>query len=531
MWTQGWTSRVVKEGIIIADGSGDSKPSWDLLELLFTLSDEDFEGMRVNFAWSVDEFVAPVLRLLKQPDLKELVHKHFLRVAGFGRIQYIPGKLFAVYEGQDEGVFFYSLNQYFPDIPDPQDANKIWGMADILMKTLKGMGIFAKSFTSPAKLYEQGILQHCDIPTAFDVPVEARECIEYAWHCAGRPWIECLQIGYFDETFDMDITAAYPSQMIKLQNTKYAKYQKSTTMIETADWGFLKGRVTINPEVKVSPITHRLEDGSIINPGGSWDEWLTLDAVKFIYKWAIGSFKLYNGWFLNFTSPQTPLAIPMTKLFSYRGQKDLRDMLAKRMAVGAIGKFLEEHKGGKEFGPYFNPMYGAMVQERTRLEVGRFIYVNKLWNRDIIAVNTDGVLSLKGVGMNLDPCKPRKLGGWRLTDIGPAIAESSGNVFHADKKPHGVTYSTLLDAIEAKPNEAYYHIKGTRIVTINDIVGEKADWSELGKLKAFATSSIDLLKLLANQRTGKLDRNFRKLPQTGGELLDNVYPSEPLILA
>jgi hypothetical protein len=536
MWVQGWTSERTEQGIIIADGSGASEPSWNLLDILFTLSDEDFEGMRVNFAWSVDEFVAPVIRLLRESDLKQLVHEHFLKIAGYGRIQYIPGKLFAVYEGEDSGVFFYSLNQYFPEIEDPKDANKIWGMADILVRTLNGMGIYAKSFTSPAKIYEQGILYHCDIPTAYDVPKEAQECVEYAWHCAGRPWIECFQIGYFDETFDYDQTAAYSAQMAKLQNTKHAKFQKSSTMLENADWGFLKGTISINPEVKVHPFTRRLSDGSIINSGGSWDDYYTLDSIKFLYQWGVGTFRLTDGWFLKFTSPYCPMEQPMKKLYNYRGQAELRDRLAKRMANGGIGKLLEEHKrivDGKEvtkdYGPYFNPMWGSMMQERTKLEDARFIYVNKLRVQDLVAVNTDGVLSTKDVGMKMD--KPKKMGGWRLTDIGPAIAESSGNVFHADKKPHGVTYDLLLDAIEAKPNEPYYNIIGTRMVTINDIVENKADWPELGKEKTFATSSIDLVKLMVNNKLGKLDRRFTKIPQTGRELLDNVYPSEPLILS
>lgn len=529
VWTQGWTSEETESGIVIADGSAASEPSVDLKELLFTLSDEDCESMRANFAWNIDEFIAPVLKLLKREELKELVKEHWLKVPGFGKLQYIPGKILGVYEGRSQPVLFYSLDQYFPEVDDPKDANMIWALADILVKTLNGMGIYAKSYTSPAKIYEQGVLDHCEIPTADDVPDGAEECVKYAWHCAGKTWIECLQIGHFDRTFDFDQTSAYPYQMTKLQNTKYAKYQKSSTMIENADWGFLRGRVTINPEVKVHPITHRLPDGSIINPGGSWDEWLTLDAVRFIYKWSIGTFKLYDGWFLTFMSPQKPLEIVMKRLFAYRGQKDLRDQLAKRMANGAIGKFLEEHKGGSEFGQYYNPLYGAMVQERTRLEVGRFIYVNKLWNKDIVSVNTDGVLSTKDVGMKLD--RPKVMGKWRLADIGPALAESSGNVFHSDKRPHGITYDALMDALEEKPNESFYGLRGTRLVTIRDIIDNKADWNELGKPKTFATSSVDLVKLLAMNKTKTLDRVYEGIPQTGKELLNNHYTSEPIILS
>jgi hypothetical protein len=528
--TQGWVSKVVEEGIVLSDGSGSYEPSTNLIQLLHNLCDEDYEG-RIHFAWNLDEFIAPILRLFNEATVKELVYEHWLKIANFGKILYIPSKVFGIYQFDEQPISIYSLNQYFPEIEDPKDPVTIWGLADVLVKTLQSMGIQAKAFTSPAKIYEQGILDHLvDIPTAYDVPDEAKECVEYAWHCAGRPWIECFQIGYWDETFDYDQVAAFPAQIAKLQNTKYATYEKSSSMIK-ADWGFLRGRVTINKEIKVSPITHRLPDGYIINPIGSWDEWLTLDAIKFIYEWGIGSFRLYDGWFLKFTSEQKPLEVPMRKLFAFRGNKDLKDMLAKRMANGAIGKFLEEHQGGKQYGSYYNPMYGAMVQERTRLEDGRFIYAKKLWNKDIIAVNTDGVLATKDVGLKLDPTKPRKMGQWRLTDVGPAIAESSGNVFHADKRPHGITYEALLSAIEAKPNKSYYDIKALRFVTLNDIIESKAEWKQLGHKKEFATSSIDLVKLLAMQKTGATDRVYEKIPQTGRELLENTYSSEPIVLA
>jgi hypothetical protein len=525
--TQGWTSKQTELGVVLADGSGEYEPSNSIVELLHILCDEDTEG-RIHFAWNIDEFIAPILQLLDETNLKYFVREHWLKIANFGKILYIPSKIFGIYQYDEKPITIYSLSQYFISLEDPKDANKIWGMADILINTLKGMGINATSFTSPAKIYEQGVLEHCSIPTAYDI--KEKECVEYAWHCAGRPWIECFQIGYFDTTWDYDETCAYPYQMTKLQNTNHAIYQKSKTMIENADWGFLKGRITINKEVKVSPVTRRLLDGSIINPSGSWDDFITLDAVKFIYQWNIGSFKLYDGWFLKFTSDYKPLEIPMKKLFSFRGDKDLKDQLAKRMANGAIGKFLEEHKGGSEYGKFYNPLYGAMVQERTRLEVGRFTYVNKLWDRDIVAVNTDGVLAKKDAGMKLEPDKPRKMGKWRLTDIGPCIAESSGNVFHADKKPHGITYEALLSEIEANPNKSYYDIKGLRLVTINDIIDHKAGWNELGKMKEFATSSVDLVKLLAMSKTDSLDRRFDKMPLVGKDLLDNNYLSEPIEL-
>jgi hypothetical protein len=530
--TQGWTSKNTELGVVLTDGSGEYPPSTSLVELLHILCDEDSEG-RIHFAWDLDVFVAPLLQLLDEATLKYLVHEHWLKIANFGKILYIPSKVFGIYQFDEKPISIYSLNQYFISLEDPKDANKIWGLANILMTTLNSMGINAKSFTSPAKIYEEGILNRCSIPTAFDI--KDKECVEYAWHCCGRPWIECFQIGYFDTTWDIDRTSSYPAEMTKLQNTNHAIYRKSNTMIENADWGFLKGKITINKEVKVSPITRRLPDGSIINPSGSWDDFITLDAVKFIYKWGIGTFKLYDGWFLNFTSEHKPLELPMKKLFGFRGEKDLKDQLAKRMANGAIGKFTEEHVDKvtgiiKEYGKYYNPLYAALVQERTRLEVGRFIYVNKLQVKDLVAVNTDGVLSTKDVGMKLDPDKPRKMGGWRLTDIGPAIAESSGNVFHADKKPHGITYSAILESIEAEPNKSYYDIKGLRLVTINDIIDGKAGWNELGKMKEFATASVDLVKLMAMAKTNSLDRVFSKMPQTGKDLLENHYPSGPIVI-
>jgi hypothetical protein len=116
-----------------------------------------------------------------------------------------------------------------------------------------------------------------------DTPDKYCEAQIYGNNCTAREWREALQIGHWasDECFMYDLSSAYPSEAARLPDLRYARYVYSKEMVDSAYWGFLRGRVTINGNVRCSPIMTRLPDGRMVNPVGCWNTFLTLDEVRF----------------------------------------------------------------------------------------------------------------------------------------------------------------------------------------------------------------------------------------------------------
>lgn len=109
-------------------------------------------------------------------------------------------------------------------------------------------------------------------------------------------------------------------------------------------------------------------------------------------------------------------------------------------------------------------------------------------------------------------------GGWRLSYVGSALVVSSGLVFYANKKPKGLGLDDILELIKEHPMTGYYEKRLRRRITLGDALSQER-FSELGHEKEMV-SSIDLIRQTH-------DRNFKKLPQTGRQLLSHHYNSTP----
>lgn len=345
-----------------------------------------------------------------------------------------------------------------------------------------------------------------------------------------------------------DLQSAFPSQAIKLYNFKYAKFAKLDYIDQTANWGWLKGEVTINDDVMVHPIVSGIGGGNLGCPTGTWEDIRLLDEIKFIYKWQIGSFKLTEGWFIKFTAPVKPYEIPLTRLFKLRARNEMANNLAKRMATGCYGISYEKHDDGR-VGDYYNPLYGNMINIPTNLQVCEFLYSNGIGATDnagykhLIHIGVDSVMldcpieecrrewfaRLKKQGKPLPPFSNNHLknmgksgmGNWKLAYVGSAIVLSSGRVYYGDKHPQGLKYNDIISMIEAKPNEHYYATKLQKRQTLAECI-ELGSLKGLGEMKETSTS-LDLNTLRATR-----DRKFEGYPRTGRELLNKKYSSRPI---
>jgi hypothetical protein len=99
---------------------------------------------------------------------------------------------------------------------------------------------------------------------------------------------------------------------------------------------------------------------------------------------------------------------------------------------------------------------------------------------------------------------------------------SPGLIFRADKKPHGINYQVLKEAIEEHPNSSIYSVDLSKRVTLSEAL--RLDFSLIGTTQKFG-STIDLNLARTSQ-----DRIFRQFPKTGKELLGGQYISEPVVI-
>jgi len=145
--------------------------------------------------WDLDATIAPLLRLLGRERCEKLAktNKCFYRPCS---LFYIPKKIFSIKPVfRHQRTNFYDIEQYFPDREAPRNAREIALLGEELMLSLAMMGLYPSKLTSPVAIWEQCVMNHLSLPTAFDAPEEA---MEYAWYCSGKLWTEAYQIGYWE---------------------------------------------------------------------------------------------------------------------------------------------------------------------------------------------------------------------------------------------------------------------------------------------------------------------------------------------
>jgi hypothetical protein len=472
----------------------------------------------VRLSWNLDEFLAPLFRLLGRIHCGELAETKETRYRDF-KLFYIPGKVFSIKFGQYFSQF-YSLDQYFQDsIEPPADAFGVRFLGKDLESVLKYMGLKkAQHWTSPATILRECAFDGIVFPNVWhNERLVRRESVNYALRCCHRLWISNFKVGHWDTgtIHDYDLTSAFPSEAMQLFDTRpeNCKYTKSTEFVPDADWGFLYGDITINSDY--SPIMRTDDNGNLQNPIGTWRGHLTLDEVNFIEKHKLGTFKLNNGWFLKFRNHEHIFENVLERLYSYRGQHFLTDALAKRMANSLYGLTIQKYQDGSS-GKFFNPFYAAIITSRCRLKVAEFILSNELQNH-VVSVTVDGCLTEK-------PVPQSKLGSgmgkWKYAGDDATIVVSPGLIFRADKKPHGINYQVLKELIEKQPNSSIYSVDLEKRVTMSEAL--RIDFSLIGEKHNFG-STVDL-----NLARTAQDRIFKQFPKTGKELLTNQYISEPV---
>jgi len=523
----GYTIHTMGNHVLILDSREGRILSPNITYLLDFLLESNPDHIKV--VWNLDWFTAPIFKLLGREICEAIVgstHQATFNVddsQSAYSIYFLPDKLLTITKelGGNQAKMrttIYGLDGFFDD--DEPEPGSVYSLAERGNKLLTELGkidIFPSKLTSPIGAFLSS-RRLPNLPNMNDTPEQFLEAQIFAEKCDGLEWREAFQLGHWDadECFSYDLSCAYGSVAARLPDLRYAEYTYSKEIIESAYWGFLHGTITINDDVKVSPIMTRLEDGRLFNPVGTWDTFLTVDEAKFVERYGIGSFRLKEGWFLKFKHGFSPLEELIEMLYTQRSRCDpILNTFLKRVPSGVVGK-MHEHHDDVGLGVYFNPIYHAIITATVRLKVAQLIYENQAQDA-VVRINTDGLL----VDRPLWIAKGRGLGKWRQINSQPVIVLSPELVFTGDKHPNGMNYEILSKLIAIHPRSSLYETKLPKRVTLAEAVRDN-DLDSLGTTTT-RTSRLDLLILAQNQI-----RNFPKFPRNGAALMGSKFESEPI---
>lgn len=475
----------------------------------------------VFLTWDLDATISSVIRLLSTSKCKELAETHKTQDSGFDMF-YVEGKVFTMCRCNEAGKLYgemtkiYNLSQYFPDESEPQSIQEILKYAERLIEANHKMKLYGTKLTSPVSLFEQQVLNHCDLPNIYNTEIPD-ELTEWAWRVSGRLLVQSYQLGHWDKVFDYDITSAFGTVLRNLIDIRDCDFVKSDRYEPKAVYGYCDGVVEIKDGVLVHPIIHdSLIEGSrkMDTPVGKFPTKITKHDWDFIKHWQIGDFKLNKAWWVIPKRIKYPLRPLIDRLFGYKALPDkIISNLAKRQINGIYGLMSQELDG--KFGKHANPIWFEHCADLVRLEVCRKIYKHKAWN-NLLHIGVDGAIFDKEFP---EIVTESNMFNWRLSYSGEAVIMSSDMVWYSDKLPKSLTIEEVKEMINKHPNLSYYDKNTKQRISLKTAL-------EAGNLKALGTyqdvaSVLDFYKL-------NPDRIYDELPYTGKDLLNKTYKSKPM---
>jgi hypothetical protein len=454
-------------------------------------ADYDLNNLTIQYGngmsafWDLNASVTPIINQLPKYALKSLKDKGKCIWRDWD-LFYIPSKIFSVCYKGGKNFLFYNLSQYFPEVANPGDdiAERC---AEELEHALHIMGIWPNKLSSPAAIFQDYYGKHLSLPTYKDFMPDYTRMLEYASECAGNEWNEVFKIGHFKSCYSYDRKSAYANEMINLLDNrpKYMRIVESAEYHEDADYGYCDCDIEIYDKTLIHPIFNIAHDGVISAKTGEWRGKLTKGQMDFIRRWDIGDYEINNGWWLTARTEVKPLEQIVPRILKFKEHpNELVNYLAKTMLNGFAGKFNEEYK--ERVGDLYNPMWSAEIITRNAMNICAEIYKNKCWDK-LIQVKVDEFKLTDQLDAIPDGYKESS---------GDCLAIDNNNVFYRNQHPDNITYNQAIDLLNIHPNMGYYK-QGDAV--------------------------MDIFRL-------SVSRDFGKLPESGGDILNDIYNSIPISL-
>lgn len=486
---------------------------------------EDCPGETKVF-YDLDASVAALMRLieLERHEAERLLAQKKLYIQPY-RLTYYPGKFFSVDKGYGPDHPFcnftnagqYTDTHHEQSKPLHEEAPYAIGkareaarIAEEVMAALQRLGL-PTGAPSPIAAFEKAHLAKMNIPTIDDMPEEAGEI---AYECVKGNWLEAWQLGYWETAYDYDLNGAYASELMNLLDIRRGHWDRRTVEPEGAVYGFARGRITVWAEFHPF-VMPAIEDMSY-TPVGSWDTSLTMQQIDFLHNRGLGKFEVSDAWWwIPDDEPRYPLRGPIRWLWDKRKDtQGLDNTIVKRILAGIWGRFLEVRGTEKEpeFGPYFNPVYGAIVEANTAIKVAATCLSNGIVP---LHVAVDGMVTDRQPP--IESCD--ELGAWRLSHVGQCIIASSGVVAFEGKQgaeEFSLRFSWLHEQMKKKPRSKEYRMGKWSPCSVARAVN--TDFSKLGLVEE-VTRAV---------RVGEdPKRMWKDHPKNGGDLLSRRFESAP----
>jgi len=366
--------------------------NWNELSNFLT---ED-KGEALHIVWDLAKFTNCIFSLLPGAKQKESVKRvkiycdnvkifNTRHLLGLTKLKQLQGNIYDKVENN-----FYGINHWLSCKETPVTTKKLELLGYQLLEGLEELKIYPSKLTSPVGLFCESVDRKL-YPTIYNFNEDYLEAMDWANQVANYEWTKVYK-NYKKELHQYDLTSAYPSLMLDLPDTRIAKAEHSDKWLQW-DWGIVNA--TLETDTKVLPVNKKAK-------------YFTTDEILWVFRRGLGHFDIKDGWYFKFGSNK-PYRNLVSKLLEFRNNSnsEIVSTLSKRIANGLSGK-LDQYNDDSSFGELFNPILALMVRNRNRLNVGSFIYDNKMQD-DAAKVLVDSVYSVR----NLELPEKSLPGEWR----------------------------------------------------------------------------------------------------------------------
>tara|TARA_Y100000310_G_scaffold225030_1_gene226945 strand:- start:3142 stop:4749 length:1608 start_codon:yes stop_codon:yes gene_type:complete len=491
-------------------------------------------GLKVTF--DLDEFIAPILRLLPRDVLERLsTFDDQLTYMGH-ELYYLSQRQFRCGKSR-----YYGIRDFFGQRTDEKPTlEEVQERAEELLATLYRVGLNRASqqpirkVTSAIAIFEDsewGEQVYRSLPIGADIGQDNFEMLEFASKADRREWVSNHQVGFFDEgyTFDYDRSSAYAYEATSLPDLRDLTYWKSTKFgprEQSALLGVVQGRFTLATDAEyahTSPIMLAGEGNNLpcVPLGKLPTDFYTLDEVRHVQDNGLGTFRLKAGWFAEAKpggAVRYPLHDIMTRLYEMRSISPLASNVCKAVANSLVGKMTETRATG-ELGQLRNDLWHCTVLARNRIAVSRFLIEHQVMSDQIVAIQTDGCKLTVDI-----PLPDKSMGDWVNKGSDAVIVVSPYKIYSLSSRPYQMNYADIIRLVNEHPLSQKYSKTNPHRITLIQAVRNYEDITRVGEV-IDAPTSLDLLTLEIEQ-----NREYDKLPITGRALMSGKYPSRPIIL-
>ena len=423
----------------------------------------------IGFFYNLGYDFHAILKHLPEHKWQEIYHQGKISWGEFYELSWIPGKILFIRRktGSKSRTFpFYDISQFYgrrrlddvaqeylgerkqshqwdmsnvtPELcRDPlfvkycrRDAYLAGQLAQFWIDLCRQMGVYTKTFASPASVSSWYFRHKCDIPTINRYRSGKNQLVLHtAWQAVNGPLITTYRRGYHEKVYEYDLNSAYPDAIRKLLDLRlgYFVFSRKDEPHPDAFYGYIRCSVFIfhdSPAWFIPPFPMERKTLSKYCPYGAFETTLTLQeylTYKDDYK-----IRIRHGFYWIPNGVAYPFKSAIEELYQTRLETSDANInyFCKIMLNGFYGKTLEKYKDHEsqtiKTGQLFNPFYAAQILSACRIKVWK--QLRKMKPETIVATYTDSIISTEPLSFDDN----KELGAWSYEGAGESLIIGCG---------------------------------------------------------------------------------------------------------